>query len=152
MAETGLFVEEVPTMGAVSYTMQQDGTLYDIIQFIDKDTKRDYPYSCAGTANMYDQEGNPVEIELFLGDATSSGSINMVSFAAVSETEIYYNGERPVLWYLYDGSAYLFSDMSNLAFEPATDKAPMRIKATLGEKATIVGQGTRLNLNPTLRK
>ena len=152
MAETGLFIEEVPTMGAVSYTMQQDGTLYDIIQFIDKDTKRDYPYSCAGTTIMYDQAGNEIQMELFLGDATSSGSINMVSFAAVSETEIYYNGERPVLWYLYDGSAYLFSDMSNLAFEPATDKAPMRIKATLGEKATVVGQGTRLNLNPTLRK
>jgi hypothetical protein len=38
--------------------------------------------------------------------------------------------------------------MSNLAFEPATDKAPMRMKATLGEKATIVGQGTPFNINP----
>lgn len=152
MGETGMFVEEVPTMGAASYTMQQDGTLYDIIQFVDKDTHRDYLYSCAGTTIMYDQNQNEVEIEIFLGDATSGGSINMISFAAVSETEIYYNGERPVLWYLYDGQAYLYADMENLAFEPATDNAPMRMKATLGEKATIVGQGTRLNLNPTLRK
>lgn len=152
LGEAGLFIDEVPTMGALSYVITQDGTTYDILSFADKDSDRDYLYSCAGTTIMYDQQGNEIYIDLFLGDATSGGQINMVSFAAVSETEIYYNGERPVLWYLYDGSAYLYTDMGNLAFEPATDNAPMRMKATLGEKATIVGQGTRLNLNPTLRK
>lgn len=153
LAEAGLLAEENPTMGALSYVMEIDGTTYDVLSFIDKDCDNNYLYSVVGTCVLQDQQGNPVEIELLLGDATSSGGVSMLTFVATSETDIYLDSEQPVLWYIYDGGAYLFSYMYNLDFAPVTSKAPMRMKATLGEKATIAGQGIPLKVNPiSLRK
>lgn len=150
MGETGLLEEKSHTMKALSYVIVDDGDAYEILLFADRSTG---DYSSIGTTTMPDENGNKIIVKLFLGDLSSDNSLYNLSFAAVSENEIYSNNEQPVIFFEYQDELYIFAYMSDLSLTRSTAKAPMRMKATLRERATIAGQGTRLKANPiSLRK
>lgn len=151
MAETGLLEEKSPTMKACSYVMVNNGVAYEFLLFADRRTKE--VYSSIGTCIMQENSGKEVEIKLFLGDLSSDNSLYLLSFAATSESEIYSDNEQPFLFYEYEGDLYIFAYLDDLSIAPATANSPMRVKASVGERATVVGQGTPLKVNPiSLRK
>ena len=150
MGETGLLEETSPTTKALSYVMVNDGDAYEILLFADKSTE---DHSSIGTTTLQDEYGNKNIVKLFLGDLSSDYSLYFLSFVAVSESEIYSNNEQPVIFYKYEGYLYLYAYMDDLSIAPGTANSPMRIKASVGERATVAGQGTPLKVNPiSLRK
>ena len=128
---------------AISYAMTLNGQTADLLSILDVDN-----YFCTiGKVMMQDETGNPVAVELMLGDL-SEGQVYYPDFIATSEDEIVFAGEQLVLFYAMNNQAYLFSELYDATIAPTTSQAaPMRVKAIMGEKATFVGQGTPLQMN-----
>jgi hypothetical protein len=150
MGEIGLLEETSPTTKAFSYVMVEDVDAYEVLLFADRSTGG---HSSIGTTTMQDENGNKVIVELFLGDLASAYSLQYFSLAAFSESEIYSNNGQPILFYEYEGDLYLYAYLDGLSITPGTVNAPMRVKASVRDRATVAGQGTPLKVKPfSLRK
>lgn len=154
MADAGLLNVANDNVGAVSYTMEDDDVLYELLSFVDKDADSEYLYSSIGTTTMEDEAGNEFEVELLLGDL-SENSIYMLEFFAFSDTEIECDAAQAVFWFIYEGNAYLFTYLYDVTLEPADNgaAAPKRIKAAMGEIPTSIEQCAPLRIGEiSLRK
>ena len=123
----------------VSYQYTTQEGVVDIMTFLDPETG----YSSIGTVVLQDQAGNPVPVDLFLADLVDSQRLTNPNFVAYSETEISFDGEALVLFYVYGGGAYLYGQLVDVTIAPATATraASMAIDAKMVDKATVVGQG-----------
>ena len=145
LEELGLYEEggEAYPIPAISFALTfEDGTV-DVLSLLDVEN-----YFCTiGNVMMQDQSGNAVGVEVMIGELYE-GQVDYPEFMALSEEEIIYAGEQLVLFYVIEDQAYLFAELHDVTITPdATNAAaPKRIKATMGEKATVVGQGTPLKM------
>ena len=144
MQELGIFnEEETYSIPVLSYSLTDEEGTFEVLSFIDPGTSG---WSVLGTTVMEDESGNQFNVELLLGDVTGQ-NINTADFVAFSEEEIIYAGEQPVLWFIYEGQAYLFSYLYEMevALDPETRGA--RIKATVGEKPAFINQAIPMNVS-----
>jgi hypothetical protein len=144
LAELGLYEDggEAYPLNTYSFTITEEDMTAEVLSFHDKDNF----YCTLGKVMMQDQAGNPVAVEIMIGDI-QAGYLVQPNFIALSENEIEFGGEQLALFYIQGDGAYLFAELYEVTAAPATDAAaPMRIKANIGPKATVVGQGTALKL------
>lgn len=144
LAELGLYEDggEAYPLNTFSYTITEEDMTAEVLSFQDKENF----YCTLGKVMMQDQAGNPLAVEVMIGNIQDDYLL-LPNFIALSEDEIVFAGEQLALFYIQGESAYLFAELYEVTAAPATDAAaPMRIKANIGPKATVVGQGTALKL------
>ena len=144
LSEMGIYEGgEAYSIPAISYAMDYMGQTIEILDILDVEKY----YSSIGEILLYDENDNPIMVDIKIGDL-SAEMVDFPEFVAYSENEIEYVGEQLVLFYTEGELAYIYAALYDVTITPgATAGAPMRIKATMGEKATVYGQGTPVKMS-----
>lgn len=105
-------------------------------------------YCPIGVTMMQDQAGNKIAMEVNLGDLSENYLYAPEFMVLAEEGAAYFAGDQAVLWYIYEGSAYLFGYIYDLYITPADAAvgAPARAKVRLLDNAMKLGEGTPVQI------
>ncbi len=129
-------------MPAFSYSMTDQYGLFEVMCMVDKQNG----LCPIGSVLLPDEEGNQYKVDILLGDLADN-NVSYAAFIAEEENLLQFAGDQGVLWYIFENQAYLYAYVNNMAIEKIdANGAPMRVKAEVSKKASIIGQGTPLKI------
>ena len=124
--------DELHAARAITYTTStESGSLVEVLQFIDIQNTDYYYYASVGKAYMYDTDDNLVVVDLYLADI-SGNSILHPTFVAYSEDELVFDGTQLVLFYSYEGGAYLYDYIHNVTINRSSDNPGEAVSPLVG--------------------
>lgn len=130
------------SMPAFSYAMTDQYGLFEVMCMVDTNTG----LCPIGSVLLPDEAGNQYKVDILLGDL-SENNVYYAAFISEEEDLLYFAGDQGVLWYIFENQAYLYAYVNEMVIEKIkAEGAPMRVKANVSEKATMIGQGAPLHM------
>ena len=123
--------DELQDMRAISYTTSLSGETVEVLQLIDAQNADSYYYSAIGKAKMYDENDNLLIFDIYLADV-SGNSILHPTFVAYSDNEFVFDGSQLVLFYIYEGHAYLYDYVNNVTINRSSNNSGEAARSLVG--------------------
>lgn len=150
--ELNLFIgnDEEPTAQAISYNISYEGETIEVLSILDPQNTENFLYSSLGKIVVKDDFGEPMEVDLYLGDFNGS-AILQPTFLAYSEDHIVFDGTQLVLFYFGgDGYAYLYKHIYEMSVAPAAETSkPMQAPVVIEQNIPTASQGIPVTM-PTI--